>query len=98
MVDAISNGMGLYDATARAAQGTAKTGASGFADMMGQALGNVRGSVGQAEQGGLASLDDSVNLEDLATAVSDAEVTLKAVVAIRDRIIAAYQDIIKMPI
>jgi flagellar hook-basal body complex protein FliE len=32
------------------------------------------------------------------TAVSQAETTLQTVVAVRDKVIAAYQDIIKMPI
>jgi flagellar hook-basal body complex protein FliE len=32
------------------------------------------------------------------TAVSNAEVTLQTVVAVRDRVVAAYLDILKMPI
>ena len=37
-------------------------------------------------------------LVDIVTAVSNAEVTLETVMAVRDRVIAAYQEIIKMPI
>jgi flagellar hook-basal body complex protein FliE len=40
----------------------------------------------------------NVELADLVTAVSNADLTLNTVVAIRDRVITAYEDIIKMPI
>jgi flagellar hook-basal body complex protein FliE len=39
-----------------------------------------------------------VELSDLVTAVANADLTLNTVVAIRDRVITAYEDIIKMPI
>ncbi|NBX04163.1 MAG: flagellar hook-basal body complex protein FliE, partial [Alphaproteobacteria bacterium] len=39
-----------------------------------------------------------VDLTDLVTAVSSAELTLNTVVAVRDKVINAYQEIIRMPI
>ena len=38
------------------------------------------------------------NITDVVTAVSSAEVTLQAVTAVRDRVISAYQVIMRMPI
>jgi flagellar hook-basal body complex protein FliE len=38
------------------------------------------------------------NLVDVVTAVSETEVAIDAVVAVRDKVIAAYEDIMKMPI
>lgn len=38
------------------------------------------------------------NVTDVVTAVSAAEVTLQAVTAVRDRVISAYQEIMRMPI
>jgi flagellar hook-basal body complex protein FliE len=38
------------------------------------------------------------DLNDVVTAVSNAEVTLQTVVAVRDRVVGAYLDILKMPI
>jgi flagellar hook-basal body complex protein FliE len=35
---------------------------------------------------------------DVVTAVSETEVAIDAVVAVRDKIISAYEDIMKMPI
>jgi flagellar hook-basal body complex protein FliE len=38
------------------------------------------------------------NLQDVVEAVNAAEITLQTVVALRDRMIGAYQDIARMPI
>jgi len=38
------------------------------------------------------------DLTRVVAAVTNAELTLEAVVAVRDRVIAAYQDIVRMPI
>jgi flagellar hook-basal body complex protein FliE len=35
---------------------------------------------------------------DVVTAVSNAEMTLQTVVAVRDRVLNAYQEIMRMPI
>ncbi len=37
------------------------------------------------------------NLQEVVEAVNAAEITLQTVVAVRDRIITAYQEIIRMP-
>jgi len=51
-----------------------------------------------AETVSLQSLTGDSGLAEIVTAVSSAEVTLETVVSVRDRVIQAYQDIIKMPI
>ena len=38
------------------------------------------------------------DVSQVVMAVTNAEVTLETVVAVRDRVIQAYQDILKMPI
>ncbi len=51
-----------------------------------------------AEKTSMLAAAEKAELLDVVTAVSDAEVTLQTVIAIRDRVIQAYQEIIKMPI
>ncbi len=46
----------------------------------------------------MQSLTGKVELSNLVTAVANAELSLQTVVAVRDRVINAYQDIIKMTI
>ncbi len=52
----------------------------------------------KAEAVQMEALTGKVDLADLVTAVSNAELTLNTVVAVRDRVINAYQEIIRMPI
>ena len=47
---------------------------------------------------GTKSLNKSTDIVDVVTAVTNAEVTLETAVAVRDRIISAYQTIMRMPI
>ncbi len=47
---------------------------------------------------GTKSLNKSTDVVDVVTAVTNAEVTLETAIAVRDRIIQAYQSIIRMPI
>lgn len=54
--------------------------------------------VGKAgEQQTIAGVAKQAELADIITAVSNAEVTLQTVVAVRDRVISAYQEIMRMP-
>ena len=78
--------------------GTGETQGSGFMDMVADAAKGVIGNVRNAETVSANSLVGKASLTDVVTAVNGADVALKSVVAIRDRVISAYQDIIKMPI
>ena len=52
----------------------------------------------QAERMSAAGIAGKADVADVVTAVNNAEITLQTVLAVRDRVIQAYQDIIKMPI
>jgi len=51
-----------------------------------------------AEKETIAAVDNDAELVDIGSAVANAEITLDTVVTIRDRVIHAYQEIIRMPI
>ncbi len=69
-----------------------------FIDLVGQALQGAQATGYKSEQMATKSLSGKADLTDVVTAVSEAETALNTVVAIRDRVINAYQEIIKMPI
>jgi len=77
-------------------------GASGssFAQLVENALSGAMDAQTQSETLQMQSLTGAgkVDLSDLVTAVANAELSLNTVVAIRDRVINAYNDIIKMAI
>tara|TARA_B100000676_G_scaffold312790_1_gene388960 strand:+ start:7695 stop:8009 length:315 start_codon:yes stop_codon:yes gene_type:complete len=51
-----------------------------------------------AELATASAVAGEADLTDVVTAVSNAEVTLQTVVTVRDRVVAAYQEILRMPI
>ena len=69
-----------------------------FADLL-QKVGNAAIATGnQSEAVAVKAAARQAELFDVVTAMASAEVTLQAVIAVRDRLIQAYQEVIKMPI
>lgn len=70
----------------------------GFTNLVGEALGNLGTSLHKAEHNSAKSLVNEADIADVVTSVGEAELALQTVIAVRDRAISAYQEIIKMPI
>ena len=69
-----------------------------FAETLSHTIQDSIHTLKNVEHASRGTLTGEVSLEELATAVANAEITLQTIVAVRDRLINAYQDIIKMPI
>lgn len=52
----------------------------------------------KSEKLSIQGVNDRADLNQVVTAVAEAEVTLQTVVAVRDKVIEAYKDILRMPI
>lgn len=94
-----------YLEAARAAQGLAggasEAGASSsgeFTSLIGNVLHEAQIAGRNAEAQGLAAISGRADVVDVVTAVSAAESTLETVLAVRDQVIQAYQEILRMPI
>ncbi len=70
----------------------------GFGDMLGEALQQAVNASKQSEAVSARAVAGKADVTDVVTAVTNAEVALDTVVAVRDRVISAYQEIIRMPI
>ena len=68
-----------------------------FADILRESVDAVTQSGRAAEQVSLQALAGEADMSDVVTAVSNAEIALQTLVAVRDRVVQAYQDIIRMP-
>ncbi len=67
--------------------------------------GMVRDLIGDASAAGMKSeqvtadaMMGKADLTDVVMAVNNAELTLQTVIAIRDKVVEAYQEVIRMPI
>jgi flagellar hook-basal body complex protein FliE len=69
-----------------------------FGALLEQTLGEAIDAGRKGEAIATAALSGRTGLQEVVEAVNAAEVTLQTVVALRDRMIAAYQEILRMPI
>lgn len=69
-----------------------------FSEFLAQTVNGTIEAGRQSEHVSLQAAAGQADLNEIVTAVTNAEVALQTVVAIRDRVIQAYQDVIRMPI
>jgi len=70
----------------------------GFGAVLQRAIQGVVDTGHAAEAKSMQAITGNGNLTDVVTAVSKAELALQSATAIRDRVVQAYQDIMRMPI
>jgi flagellar hook-basal body complex protein FliE len=69
-----------------------------FLGLVNESLSSAVKTGRQAEELSLKQITGEADLKDVVTAVANAEHTLETVVAVRDKVLNAYQEILKMPI
>src|SRR3954470_13070530 len=95
-----------YQKVAKAAQNTSvdkasettSSGANSFVSMVTDSLKGAVQTGREAEELSLKQISGEADLKDVVTAVANAENTLETVVAVRDKVLSAYQEILRMPI
>ncbi|WP_316977694.1 flagellar hook-basal body complex protein FliE [Shumkonia mesophila] len=75
-----------------------KAGGGDFAELVKSALDEARLIGQRSEKLSMEGIRDNADLNQVITAVAEAEVTLQTVVSIRDKVIDAYKEILRMPI
>ena len=101
----IGNALAAYGNAAKAVTGldqgagdaSAAAGES-FGDLLKKAASDSVKTGAESEKQSMLATAGKANVTDVVTAVSAAEVTLQAVTAVRDKVVSAYQEILRMPI
>jgi flagellar hook-basal body complex protein FliE len=76
----------------------ANPGGSNFADMLAQNVQSVVDQGKASDQMAIDMVNGKANVVDMVTALSETEMAIESMVTIRDRVIAAYEEIMRMPI
>src|SRR5690242_7155973 len=76
---------------------TTSVGGNSFANMVTDSLKSAVQTGREAEELSLKQISGEADLKDVVTAVANAENTLETVVAVRDKVLSAYQEILRMP-
>lgn len=97
--------LGMTPAGAASAYGRVASGAAsavpeggGFGQALSRAMEGVVEAGKQADAQSMTAISGGGNLTEVVTAVARAELSLQSAVAVRDRVVQAYQDIMRMPI
>lgn len=69
-----------------------------FSSILQNVMGDVTQSSRQAEHQMAARATGKAELVDVVTSVASAEASLETVMAVRDQVISAYQEIMRMPL
>jgi flagellar hook-basal body complex protein FliE len=96
-----ANGLGTAAAAAyRAASGTAApaTAGGGFAGLVQRAMQQGVEIGRSAEAASTTAMLGQGGVTEAVLAISRAELALQTTVAVRDKVVAAYQDVMRMPI
>jgi len=83
--------------TGNPGKGGDQTGPS-FSALLKDALGSVAEVGHKADAQTVSMAQGKANVMDVVTAVAETDVAVSTLVSVRDRVIAAYEDIMKMPI
>src|ERR1700687_566321 len=73
-------------------------GEASFTSVLKEALGAINETGKKSDMQTRAMANGKSNMVDVVTAVAETEVAIDAVVAVRDKVISAYEEIMKMPI
>tara|TARA_R110002072_G_scaffold89460_5_gene200549 strand:+ start:101 stop:463 length:363 start_codon:yes stop_codon:yes gene_type:complete len=87
----LGNNLGQNDAVSSGAD-------ISFADILKQGVQNSLQTMKAGEEMSAKAVTGEANLTDVVQAVTSAELSLQTVVSVRDKMISAYQDIMRMPI
>jgi flagellar hook-basal body complex protein FliE len=89
-----------YSGLGSAGRASPIAGASGsdFSAFLKGAVDSVAQSGKNAEAQALSVANGKADIVDVVTAVAESEAAMETLVAVRDRVISAYEDIMRMPI
>lgn len=101
----INNAVGAYANTmkqltggADAAETASPAGAPSFGDLLKESVKGAIDAQHRSEDVAAKSLIGKADMTDVLQAVNDAEIALNTVLAIRDRVVQAYEQVMRTPI
>jgi len=105
-ITTINNAISAYNSAARsfatgdsgAATESVSGAGSDFASLLRDGAKSAIESGKKSEEMSKQAIAGKADVRDVVAAVNNAELTLQTVVAVRDKVISAYSDILKMPI
>jgi flagellar hook-basal body complex protein FliE len=97
-IDPISTAVAGASAPAAALKPAAAPGGAGFGDSLGRLLGAANGADGEANSAVAKMIDGTGDVHEAMIALQQADLMLQLTVQVRNKLVQAYQDIMRMPV
>lgn len=88
----------LYGANRRITADAEKADGKGFADALETALKDMRTSLQQGESAAADAISGKGDVQSLVEALTATELALETAMTVRDKVVEAYQEILRMPV
>lgn len=103
MIDALSGirsigGTSSLGGIGRAAPAAASAAGGDFSQVFADVSSNAVGALKTGEATAISGIDGKASVQQVVQAIMSAEETLQAAIAVRDKIVAAYQEVTRMAI
>ncbi len=88
----------LYETNKMLTGGKDAADGSGFADALESALGEMRASLEHGERAAANAMTGKGDVQSVVEALTATELALETATTVRDRVVEAYQEILRMPV
>jgi len=88
----------LYGRAREATRADSPDNGAGFADALTNALNDMRSTIQEGERAATAAMAGKGDVQSVVEALAATEMVLETVVVVRDKVVEAYQEILRMPV
>ena len=96
--NAYANAAKIMNEATKATGDETKSQGLGFSDLLQDAVQGLTKSAENSDKNVMAMAMGKADIVDVVTAVAETELAVQTLVSVRDRVITAYQEILRMPI
>ena len=96
--NAYANAAKMFEDASKSTGLETKVEGPSFTSVLEDTVGNLTKTGEKSDQNLIAMTQGKADIIDVVTAVAETELTVQALVSVRDRVITAYQEVLRMPV
>jgi len=98
VANAYANAAKMFDEASKSTGVETKSQGPSFTNILENTVEELSNTANKSDKNVTSMVAGKADIVDVVTAVAETELTVQALVSVRDRVISAYQEILRMPI
>jgi len=98
VTNAYANAAKMFEEVSKTSGAETQNQGPSFTDLLENAVETLNKTADKSDKSVVAMTAGKADIVDVVTAVAETELTVQALVSVRDRVITAYQEVLRMPI